>query len=420
MWSRQKGVSAVGEIGRMLDEAFVREAQSASTWSHPATVLTSVRRTVARRRATRAASAYGAGALAVGALVFAMLLPGGDGPVHPASPTPSATQGPTASASPTPSPTPTATPTAALTWEDLDDADKPAWNTDTPEGEPASRVLEDWVWGYVTSDWTLTVLPDPEVSPRNGEWQALMLQAPGGDLLRVSELPTAERAAVSAWDPSDRLAWLAFFGGGDSWRVVQYDLASGASDPEWLRDDLAYPYDDAFADGVWNVGKVADIGAGRELWATFSYRGSYEGFFLRDTDGGWSALPGMDVASAAVADGAVDGGTDPGVEAWFDQQTLTVAILLQWGAYGTHDHAFHTSSGQWVVTSLAPDGDASRDTTQSSTTFVPTPPLCENLRKETVPEPASPTGFGVYAVCGNDAWELTPLTADAVLAPGAW
>lgn len=408
------------DISKLLEEAWENESQGSKRWLQLDSVRSAAARAVARRRRTRiaaVASVAAATLFAATAVAVAALRASDADPI--AVPTPSISSiEPTQTGSASLSPSPT--PAAELDWADVADDDKPNWSTEGADGEPAARQMAPWVWDYVTDEWSLEVYRDLGENYLPLKSQALLLRAPNDDLFRIATLTTASEALIGEWNADEHIAWLQLVSGGDSWQSVQVNVETGSVDADWLPVGLADPYGRGwFEGGVWDVARVAEIGHGRELWANYTYSRSYDGFFIREADGSWTPMIGMDAVKAAVAAGSTNGAMDSGIEAWFDPDARTVAILLQWGTYDSSGRVFHTTDAQWVVATLDDSGVSERDAFQVSDRFVPTPVLCSAYTGEE-PRASDQSGAAleVTAGCGSDLWRLYPPSSAAVRTDG--
>lgn len=405
------------DINDLLADALETEAQGTATWVAWDTMRKGAVQSISRRKRARAIAVTGIAAaslFAVSAAAFAAVQANKDEPPVTMPTTAATLTSPSVPATASAAPDPTSTPAAVLDWATVPEDSKPAWTTDGAEGEPASRVMEPWVWDYVTDEWTPEVFADPGTVWLPLKSQALLLRAPNDDLFRIATLPTDWEATVAAANPVDQIAWLNLVQGGDSWKTVQVNLASGAVDENWLPGSLSDPYGRGWFDGVWNVGRVASLPDGRELWANYTYLGAFDGFFVREANGSWTSLAGMDEARAAVKSGSVNGAIGQGIEAWYDATSHSVTMLFQWGTYDNATFVFHTSSAQWVVVNLDTPETSPSGSIRVSDVFVPTPVLCaadEGAANATA-DASAPAGYTVTAICGSSRWELTPLTAD--------
>jgi len=393
------------ELNHLLADALNTEATAVSAWNDPESSALTARRAVARKRNLRSLALGGAGLVAAAGVSAVLILAVGFGnePVPPAS-------APAVSQSPTPRATATAT-EEIKDWDSVAEADKPAWVVNQNPAEPRARQMADWVWDYVDDTWQPWVGTDPAPGEPTITSQALYLGAPNGDQFRLFDLNTEYAMIVNHWDVSDRLAWLAKCPGGDTCWVVQADLMSGTIDPNW--GDGAIPeraVSPSGVEGVANARFAITLSSGDELWAITTYRGAFDGFFLRSVDGAFRSLPGQGSIDDAIAAGAVNSTGGPGVEAWLTVDSSYAIVLMQWPAPGDPANiTVHTSKAQWVVVNL-------RDyTAEVSDAFVPSPPLCQAVT-DLVPTAGSALPATVPADCDGVRYDLVPLTAQAIAA----
>ena len=201
--------------------------------------------------------------------------------------------------------------------------------------------------------------------------------------------------------------------GRDSCWVVQTDLCVGPQRPElgrWCHSTAS-----GFPRGRGGRGQRdvhGHAGFGPRLWSVDTYLGTYNGFFLRTTDGHFRTIAGESAIDSAIASGAVNGLGDSGIEAWVTDDYSYVIVLLQWPVPGKpSDPIVHTSKAQWVVTDLRDE------TVMISDNFAPVPPLC-GAATGLVPGGGSTPPAHVTAGCGGSTYSLVPLTAQATKVSG--
>ena len=205
-----------------------------------------------------------------------------------ASDPPAPSVSPTTSLSPSPSPAP-----SDETWPPA------AFDEQSPlepvaEGEPLAYAPFDGLLDWVDDEWstaifsTVDFVDDPDSGPLLEGVQHLYLVAPDGTAFRVTDLGSDAFGTIVDWDPARAKAWVHLQGWGESWSVVEVDLATGEID------------DGDFTEGEGPRATAADLGlsqdilpvmvddAGARLWVAIDPFGGFGGASWYDpTSGEW-------------------------------------------------------------------------------------------------------------------------------------
>lgn len=388
------------ELYSRFDEALRAESALASNADSDQVAVSAVRAVRTRRR-HRAVTVSAIALIAAPALAFtAYALAAVDGAVPAVTPSPSITAAPSPTPTPTsPDPEPSATQSVAAepeTWDDIPSDERPAYLSDQSSWEPRARAMEDWVWQYVDEDWSLVAYYDGHLPDLDG--QALFLEAPDGDVLRLYALRTNFVILVGSWDPDARLAWLERHEGGDGFGVVQMDLSDGSLSSEWSN---AAPESLQTDEGATSVRKVGVSPNGIELWAVVSYFTPPSVVMLREQDGTFTPSPSSPWLAEQTAQGRGDKNGNSNAETWIaDDSSMVVYEALVFESRDSGEHL--RSDARWLLY----DVDAA--TVTEVTPQLPDGQACWAPRGPSGEETAPMVGSRVVAECDSGTFLIDP------------
>jgi len=224
--------------------------------------------------------------LLVGYVIF-FLVSGGSGGD-------SGTPTPTGSASPgaTTGPSPTATTPAYADWGDVPPGDRPPFIAGR-SGEPAAREWAPWVLDLVDDTWDAEIWCDPNPATNTDAppdqtadrclYQALYLDAPDGEKVRVFELRTDLWLTIAATAMDEGIIWIdrLYY---ESIQTVEFDLSSGTVDENWAHDgftNVTAPYNQE----GWFVFHSGTLSDGTMVWEGSGYAEPLHGVFFRAPGG---------------------------------------------------------------------------------------------------------------------------------------
>ncbi|WP_062389104.1 hypothetical protein [Demequina iriomotensis] len=278
---------------------------------------------------------------------------------------------PVASASPTPSAAPSPAPTAITAdcvWEDLPEDLRPPVLVDEPEGLPEARAMTAAVWSCVGEGWDVAVhSADGDTWRLGGTAQALYLEAPDGDLLKLFDLRTDVEVVVLEADLDARVAWTARLGGGDGYQVVEVELESGLVVDDWGGDAIPSLQRDEESRMVYSVAPRASFGGEGTLWAGYTYTGAVQSLFVREAGSVFRALGAQKALDSLLAQGSVNGHGEGGDEVWLDESGTVAMFLAQSpveidpalsgkkARKAAQDSLWRSDGGTWVVVDLVTD-----------------------------------------------------------------
>ncbi|MDN4483347.1 hypothetical protein [Demequina lignilytica] len=314
---------------------------------------------------------------------------------------------PSSSPSATASPEPSAS-SDPCDWGALPEEARPAL-AEQPDGLPEAYALTADVWACADETWSVEVeVVEGDGYPMGIQWQSLYLRSPSGDRVLLYGLRNDVQIEVVGQDVPARAAWLARVTGGDSFQVVQMDLADGLVVEDWGGGML--PASQVHDGGVWDVWAAQPLDSGAELWLGARYTGDASAVFMRTAGRTFQQYSAQRIIDQMTANGSITASGIGGVVLWVSSD-LTYAIGLEQVPAGD-DGITTTGSATWVVIDLV------RDQWRLESSSAPTG-VC-------APEPEAALG-GTYdapgpipAVCatggsGSEAWTLA-VDAGPVLA----
>lgn len=246
-------------------------------------------------------------------------------------------------------PAPVATPSETFdgpAWLAEADRELPPAAIAADEREPASLMMQNWVWEFVDDDWAVTVhrAGDGDGITYLTDFQVLFLESPEGELFRLWDLRTDYVIDVVHWDPADALTWLIREGRPGIAQVVQLDLVSGETLDTWAGSAVGSANN--VPGGVGNVLYVGRQPDGRELWGAYDESGLTTGVFWRNDDGTFSPSLITPEIRRLRLQGYSD---DHGVDAWVDVEAMTAVYRGTFRSGGTIDRQV------WLAHDLATD-----------------------------------------------------------------
>lgn len=305
---------------------------------------------------------------------------------------------PAAAPSESASPEPTAS-VDPCAWSALPEDARPAL-AEQPEGLPEAYALTPDVWGCTDETWTVEVqVVEGDGYPMGIQWQSLYLRSPADDLVLLYGLRNDVQIEVVGQDVPAKAAWLARVTGGDSFQVVQMDLADGRITEDWGGGGI--PSAQVHDGGIWDVRSVEPREAGGELWLGFRYTGDVSAVFMRAEARTFQTYSGQRAIDQMTQNGSITASGAPGVTLWVSSD-LTYAVGLEQLPAGD-DGLSTTGSATWVVIDLV--RDRSRLESSSAPTGVCAPAPEVGLAG-TYDEPGPITAICATGDSGSEVWTL--------------